>query len=228
MLPLLATIVVLMYHRVAPDLPATAVGRDLTLPPASFAAQLDELQREKIPVLTTAQAAAAIARGGDPRGVVLTFDDGREDGYSVVAPLLRAHHMTATFYVNPSTIDTPHHFTWRELRDVRAQGDEVGCHGYQHLDLSQMDAAQQTFQIGKCIEMIAVHAPPRPTTYAYAAGRYDATTQGLMRKFGIVAAVTEHPGDVRPGVDPTQWPRERIRRTITLAQFEELVAPARR
>jgi peptidoglycan/xylan/chitin deacetylase (PgdA/CDA1 family) len=35
----------------------------------------------------------------------LTFDDGLRECYSVIAPILRAHHIPATFFINPAFVD---------------------------------------------------------------------------------------------------------------------------
>ncbi len=225
MIALVATLVVLMYHRVAPDVPKTPVGVQLTLAPATFAAQLDLLEREHVRTYTTADAAQLLAHGQHPNGVVLTFDDGRVDGYDVVLPLLARHRMHASFYVNSSTIDSPLHMTWRDLRALRAAGDEVGCHGHEHVDLGVLPESAQQYQIQHCLDLVQQHAGARPRTYAYASGRYDETTRHLILHNDIDAALTELPGDVAPGVDPTQWPRRRINRDTTLAAFRSLIAP---
>lgn len=226
MIPMLAAVVVLMYHRVAPDVPKTAVGAQLTVAPQTFEEQLDVLKRARIRVYTADEAARAIARGEHIDGVVLSFDDGRVDGYDVVLPALQRHGMHASFYVNSSTIDGPFHMTWRDLRALRAAGDEIGCHGHQHVDLAQLDESGQRYQIERCLELVQQHVGARPRTYAYASGRYDDVTRMLMVELDVDAALTEIAGTVAPGADPTQWPRARVNRDTTTAQFEALVAPA--
>ncbi|MBV8643103.1 MAG: polysaccharide deacetylase family protein [Candidatus Eremiobacteraeota bacterium] len=227
MTPILAALVVLMYHRVAPDVPKNPVGLQLTVAPASFSAQLDLISRERLRVYTADEAAQRIARGERLDGVVLTFDDGRVDGYDVIFPMLEQHKMHATFYVNSSTIDGPFHMTWRDLRTMRAAGNEIGCHGHEHVDLATLDESQQRYQIEHCLDRVQQHAGARPRTYAYASGRYDTTTRGIIRRSGLEAAMTEIPGEVSPGVDATQWPRRRVDRDTTLEQFAALVEPAR-
>ncbi|HYZ16269.1 MAG TPA: polysaccharide deacetylase family protein [Candidatus Acidoferrum sp.] len=226
MIPLLATLVVLMYHRVAPDVPTNPVGAQLTLAPATFAAELDLLAREHVRTYTTDEAAQLLAHGERPSGVVLSFDDGRADGYEVVLPILERHGMHASFYVNSSTIDAPLHMTWANLRALRAAGDEIGCHGHEHVDLGVLPEDAQRYQIVHCLDLVQRHVGSRPRTYAYASGRYDETTRQLILRNDLDAALTEHPGDVGPGVDPTQWPRRRINRDTTLAAFRSLIAGA--
>lgn len=225
MLPLLATVVVFMFHRVADDVPRNPIARGLTVPAARFERELDALQRAGVKTYTAAEVARAYAAHRKLDGVVLTFDDGREDGYRVVFPALRRHGMHGTFYVNSGTIDGDFHMTWRQLREMRAAGMEIGCHGAHHLDLSTLSEAEQRAEIGNCIDKVAAHAGARPVTYAYASGKYDATTLRLLRALGVMAAVTEHPGNVGPGDDPLQWRRARVERDTSATIFAALAAP---
>lgn len=217
---MLATLVVFMFHRVAPDVPANAISRALTVPVARFNEELDGLQRRGIHTYTAQEAARALGEHRAIDGVVLTFDDGRQDGYDYVLPALVKHGMHATFYVNSGTIDGDFHMTWRELRAMRAAGMEIGCHGAHHLDLSTLSRTAQEKEIGDCVDKVAVHAGARPQTYAYASGKYDATTLALMRRFGMLAAVTERFGTIRDLRDPYQWPRVRVDRETPAAAFE--------
>ena len=223
----LATLVVFMFHRVAPDVPSNAISRALTVPVATFDEELDGLQRRGIRTYTAQEAARALAEHKPVNGVVLTFDDGRSDGYDYVLPALRKHGMHGTFYVNSGTIDGAFHMTWRQLRELRANGNEVGCHGAHHLDLSTLTRAEQKNEIGNCLDKVAAHAGARPETYAYASGKYDATTLSLLHGFGIVAAVTERYGTVRDMHDPLEWPRVRVDRDTPVAAFEAAAEEAR-
>jgi peptidoglycan/xylan/chitin deacetylase (PgdA/CDA1 family) len=168
MTPVLAALVVFMYHRVADDVPRNPVGRALTVPTARFRAQLDALAARHVPVVTAEEAARALAARRRVNGVVLSFDDGRSDAYGVVFPMLMMHRMRGSFYVNPGTIDAAFHMTWGQVRALRVNGMEVGCHGMHHLDLARLDAAEQRAEIAGCVEAIARHAHARPNTYAYA------------------------------------------------------------
>jgi peptidoglycan/xylan/chitin deacetylase (PgdA/CDA1 family) len=77
-----------MYHRVDAAVPHDAVGRDLTVEPANFEAQLKLLRDRGIRTVTAAELIAALRRGEHPENtVVLTFDDGYEDAATSAFPL---------------------------------------------------------------------------------------------------------------------------------------------
>jgi peptidoglycan/xylan/chitin deacetylase (PgdA/CDA1 family) len=220
-------VTVLMYHRVDADVPRDAVGRDLTVEPAAFEAQLRYLREHRIATLTAAELANALARGERPQNVVvLTFDDGYSDAATTALPLLVKYGARGTFYVSSGFVGTARHLTWRQMRAMRAAGMEVACHGTEHLDLSTPERAGQVREAAGCMQRFARYlggAPP--VTYAYPAGKYDVTTLTIMRELGIRAAFTEHPGNVTSLAQPLALPRYRIRHDDGVARFAALATP---
>jgi peptidoglycan/xylan/chitin deacetylase (PgdA/CDA1 family) len=218
---------VLMYHRVDADVPADAVGRDLTVEPAAFEAQLRFLRDHRISAITADDLTRALARGARPEhAVVLTFDDGYADAATIALPLLVKYGAKATFYISSGFVGTPRHVSWTQLRALRRAGMEVACHGTEHLDLSTLDRAGQLREAGGCMRRFAHYlGGAAPITYAYPAGKYDATTFDIMRSLGIRAAFTEIPGAVTGLEKPYELPRRRIRHDDTVEQFGSLATP---
>ena len=218
---------VLMYHLVDARVPSDAVGRDLTVEPQAFDAQLKYLRAHHIATLTARELADDLTHGKHPASaVVLTFDDGYEDAATTALPILRRNGARGTFYVSSGFVGTPRHLTWKEMRALRDAGMEVACHGTMHLDLSTLDRAGQVAEAGGCMRRFAHYlggAPPQ--TYAYPAGQYNATTLALMRQLGIRAAFTERPGTVRDLARPYELPRRRVRHDDTLAEFAAVATP---
>ena len=218
---------VLMYHRVDADVPRDAVGRDLTVEPASFEAQLRYLRDHRIATLTAAELARDLAHGSRPRAaIVLTFDDGYDDAATTALPLLVKYRARGTFYVSSGFVGTPRHLTWRQMRAMRAAGMEVACHGTLHLDLSTLDRAGQLREAAGCMRRFARYlGGTPPVTYAYPAGKFDATTFAVMRSLGIEAAFSEIPGNVTTLARPYALPRFRVRHDDGVARFAALATP---
>jgi peptidoglycan/xylan/chitin deacetylase (PgdA/CDA1 family) len=107
---------------------------------------------------------------------------------------------------------------------MHAAGMEIGCHGTHHLDLSRIGPSAASFEVGHCVAVLSRYIA-RPTTYAYAAGKWNATTLALMRLNGMKAALTERPGDVVTLDSPYTLPRRRIDRSTGIASFAALATP---
>jgi peptidoglycan/xylan/chitin deacetylase (PgdA/CDA1 family) len=222
-----AGVPVLMYHRIDAQLPHDRVGRDLTVQPGAFEAQLRYLRDRGIRTITAAELVAALRRGERPeKTVVLTFDDGYQDAATSAFPLLRKYGARATFFVSAGFVGTPRHVTWREMREMRAAGMEIACHGTEHRDLSRLNFAGQMSEAGHCVTAFARYMSGwEAQTYAYPAGKYDAITLQLMPALGVWAAFTEAPGTVRSLVRPYQLPRRRVSHGDGVERFAALAQP---
>ena len=216
---------ILMYHMVDPVTPAGAVGRSLTLSPAAFAAQLAWLRDHHIQTITVSDLIADLKRGKPPRNaVVLTFDDGYADAATVVAPLLEQYGDRASFYISAGFVGDGRHVSWAQLRTMRAAGMEIGCHGTFHRDLTKLTPREATFEVEHCAASLTRYIG-RPTTYAYAAGRWNPTIERLVEATHFDAALTELPGVTATLNDRYRLSRRRIDRAYGLATFAALATP---
>lgn len=216
---------VFMYHHVNDTTPSSPIALGLTLPTASFEAQLRYLATKGIATITADELFGALQRGQIPqRTVVLTFDDGYADAATVVGPLLARYRARATFFVNAGTIGLRNHVSWRDLRGLRAAGNEVGAHGMHHLDLTTLDRSEQMHEAGDCVARLERFLGARPVSYAYASGAYNATTLDIMRTIGIHSAWTEHYGRANNLAHPYEMPRLRIARETSVGGFAAMVS----
>jgi peptidoglycan/xylan/chitin deacetylase (PgdA/CDA1 family) len=119
--------VALLYHSVEdsarePDdvlVPAVA--------PAVFAHQVQHLRRRYLVVpASELQAAASRRRRGGRIPVAITFDDDDRTHATTALPLLRRAGLTATFFLNGSSLDRPTPLWWRQLQAAWDRGTVDG------------------------------------------------------------------------------------------------------
>lgn len=153
---------------------------------------------------------SAAAPGADPWGteetaaddptdaavVSLTFDDTYSDQLAAI-PMLQAHGMRATFYVNSARLGHASDYrfmTEPELRSVAQLGHEIGGHTLHHFDLVAAAPDEQRRQIcDDRARLLALGYDPR--TFAYPLGRRDAGVIDAVRECGYSAArITNHTG----------------------------------
>lgn len=101
--------------------------------------------------------------------------------------------------------------TREQLRDLLAQGMELGAHTLTHPILSRLDTAAARHEIAGSREILAGWLGEAPLFFAYPNGRpgldFGPRDVALVREAGFLAAVTTAAGHARVGDDLLQLPR---------------------
>src|SRR6266545_4463299 len=79
--------------------------------------------------------------------VTIGFDDGTADQLDAV-PILQAHGMTATFFVNSGSIGDAEHLSWEDLHSLFGAGNEIAGHTVNHVNLGPLTAAEARQEVG--------------------------------------------------------------------------------
>ena len=74
----------------------------------------------------------------DVPSVCITFDDGSETDLIAAAPVLREFGCNATFYLTAGFLGKPGYLNPSQVRELDAQGFEIGCHSMTHSYLSDL------------------------------------------------------------------------------------------
>lgn len=189
-----AGVPILEYHMV--DTQEDADSHPYNVPPEAFAAQLDYLQREGYTTITLLDYLRA-KKGKQQlpaKPIILTFDDGYEDNYMQMLPLLEARGMRAVVFVVTNDIGQPDYLTWDELRDMSRRGIEIGSHTANHEPLTGLSDAQANdeLKLSKLIlEWNGIHTV---FGFSYPNGAYDSRLPGMLQQNEYLAAVTGDAG----------------------------------
>ena len=120
--------------------------------------------------------------------VTLTFDDGTEDQYQAGAMLAAHGGMDATFFVNSAVIGSnPSYMTWKQLKSLYADGNEIASHTMTHPHLTTSDPGEAGRQICYDRNNLLAHGFP-VTDFAYPYGEYNARTEAMVRDCGFNSA----------------------------------------
>jgi peptidoglycan/xylan/chitin deacetylase (PgdA/CDA1 family) len=123
-----------------------------------------------------------------PTVVSLTFDDGTED-HADAGRMLDAHGMRGTFFVNAGTIAEPGYLTWEQLTSLAAEGQEIGGHTLDHVDLAKIDRSEASYQIRENRARLMQHGlSDRNFAYPYGSGWHDPTVRAMVRECGYRSA----------------------------------------
>jgi peptidoglycan/xylan/chitin deacetylase (PgdA/CDA1 family) len=135
--------------------------------------------------LFTLVAQAPPAAASTPVVVTLGFDDGTVDQFTQGFPILAAHNMHATFFVNtgPILAADPTHMTWGDLHQLVAAGNEIAGHTIDHADLKPLSVAQAEHEV--CDDRNTLLAQGfQPESFAYPFGSFDATSEAVVHYCG--------------------------------------------
>ena len=126
--------------------------------------------------------------------VVLTFDDGYIDNYTILLPILEERQLKGTVFMVTNAIGQDGYLSWEQLRDMQARGMEIGSHTANHLPLDGMNQAQieDEIKLSKLIlEWNGIH-----TVYflSYPNGIYNDTAVKALADSEYLGAVTGHAG----------------------------------
>jgi peptidoglycan/xylan/chitin deacetylase (PgdA/CDA1 family) len=164
--------------------------------------------------------------------VTIGFDDGVADQYGAL-PILNAHGMHATFYINSGAVGDSLHMTWAQLTDLYTAGNEIGGHGLTHANLKNLKAAGLKTEINTDRLNLYNHGF-LPVSFAYPFGNYNATVEQALKTYGYlsgrcVSGVNEKTvfAETIPPLDPfaTRTPAN-VKQGTTLATIESMVTAA--
>lgn len=175
---------VLMYHAVSDDL----WGIDeLFVSPSSMEEQLKYLTENGYDAIWF-EDLAHVEDYDKP--VILTFDDGYDDNYTELLPLLQKYNVKATVFVIGNAPDViPHKMTSQQVREMSDSGlVSIQSHGYTHDNMDAMDEATTEYELSESQKAITRITGRVPSVLCYPTGKYNDWTLkhiGTYYNFGI-------------------------------------------
>lgn len=122
--------------------------------------------------------------------VAFSFDDGFEEQYSMIAPILEKYGTNAAFFINPNfadgdekyirnftniTVLTPNKrpMQWEQIIDLDRRGHVIGAHTMDHFMINADDEAELRHQIGDCKNFIEDQLGKPCLYFAFPYGRLE-------------------------------------------------------
>lgn len=123
--------------------------------------------------ITLPEATNRILSNSMPINEVLlafTFDDGFEECYSIIAPLLEKYNTRGTFFINANYIESDLNYqtefnrrvntftkkpmTWAQVKDLHERGHLIGSHNLDHTNFAELNEGDMKCQIVKNKEIL--------------------------------------------------------------------------
>jgi peptidoglycan/xylan/chitin deacetylase (PgdA/CDA1 family) len=210
----------LIYHKVGGELPL-----DIDLPLPLFRRQLTALAETGRVVAY--DRALALLEEGRPLAddlFVLTFDDGYEDFYSQVLPVLDELKLPAILFVTTGFIEESVAYpfsdtniqarplTWDMLARLQASGlVTLAAHTHTHPNLVGLPPEQLEEELSRPLHLFQDRLGFTPEHFAYPRAIWDEAAERLVRCYYRSAVIATGQKAVSPGFNPYRIPRLPIR-----------------
>ena len=181
---------VLNYHHFLEDCDSL-----LCIPPDVFDKQMKYLKENGYRTVTMEDLSGFLQyRQALPRkSLMITIDDGYRSAYDIAYPILKRYGFTATLFIYTDYVGVSGKaITWDQLRELSADGFQVGSHTISHSDLTMKKEGESEedylVRINKELidskQIIDMKLTQDTTSIAFPFGRYDESILSLAEQAG--------------------------------------------
>ena len=208
---------IIFYHQIA-DLPPAHPNYPYSVSPQNFSRQIAFLAESGYSTITLAGLAQ---RTTIRKPIIITFDDGYLDTYTIAFPILQEMGFTATIFLVSNWLgrrDCVHapFVSESQVWEMSQYGIEVGSHTRSHPRLPDLSPEQQHDEILQSRIDLATFLGSPVETFAYPYGKFSPALCDLVEACGYKRAVAVENGDNRP----FSLRRAEIRPTDDLSIFQ--------
>lgn len=196
---------ILMYHSISENLFGMSHPYyHINILPEVFSQQMRWLRHEGYRTIDLRDAWACLEAGTDlSKSVVITFDDGYRDFYTDGFEVLKQCGFSATIFLAtdriqnvPARIAGADYLTWKDVRELHAEGIHFGSHTVTHADMRSLGPDQIEYELGRSKEIIeqTLGAPAGLFSYPFAFPEEDENftrfLEDLMENLGYELGVS--------------------------------------
>lgn len=196
----------------------------LTVTPEQITEQLQLLRTRSIQTVFMREIPTLLKTCSATQTIALTFDDGYQDFYTNMLPILKSEQVKATLYIPTGFIGKKGYLTWNQLAEIRDSGlVEIAAHSISHPNMAILDTPHTMHEIVGSVGAIMAHLSIQVYSFAYPSGQYTVTTEQSLRKVGLQSSVTTKFGIADEQADLFALPRFRAGQ-MSFAAFKKFVA----
>ena len=179
---------VLMYHSITYE-----KGNAICLPVERFEEHLKYLKDNGYYTITLTDLYEYLMRDTPipEKSVVLTFDDGYENNYTDMFPVLKKYNFKATIFVITSNIDKdPNSMTSKQLLEMEKYGVDIESHTVNHDNLKDLPKDKQLATLIQSKKDLEKILNKQINFFAYPYGGYNKSAIEAVKEAGYTMAFT--------------------------------------
>lgn len=211
---------ILMYHHLRDyNVPSHIIGTKLSVSPTIFDQQMKWLKDQGYSSVSPEEYLS----GKYPtKPVIITFDDGYDNAYTVGYKTLKKYAEKGIFYIITNNIGHSDSLNQDQIKEMSANGMIIGSHTVNHIDLSKATDQQVFDQLSESKTVLEKLTGKPVLDFCYPSGQYNQKTIKIEKSLGYQTAMTTKTPRQIDFSDYWQLPRIRIE-NISLAQFAQKV-----
>lgn len=187
---------VLCYHQIR-DWRATdsKTSKDYIIPVAAFREQMKMLADSGYHTILPDQLYAYLTTGASlpSKPIMLTFDDGDLDQYTVAAPELEKHGFKGAFFIMTVAIGRhgkQPYMDKAQIKDLSDRGHAIGAHTWDHHNVKKYQGDDWKIQVEEPKAKLEAIVGKPIKYFAYPFGLWNKQALPELQKRGYVAAFT--------------------------------------
>ena len=204
---------ILLYHRVVNS--TCRIGKHKTYVwESAFRKQMQWLKDNGYQTITFSDLDALPANADPGKKIIITFDDGYTDNYTIAFPILKEFGFKAVIYLvtgykcNEWNLHEGEPalelMSKEQILEMQNYGIEFGGHTRHHVDLKNSTADKQREEVTGCFNDVATITGKKPLSFAYPYGAYNNDTLKVLAQSGFKYGITTIFG-------PHNWPEDLLR-----------------
>ena len=176
-----------------------SLRKDLTVSPTDFEQMLQYLRDNGYRSVTTRELWWSLDQtaGLPQKPVMLTFDDGHDDAYSVVLPLLQKYGFTGVFFVTVNLVDRPGYLARDQVKALADAGMDVESHAMDHVSMMARTLADQQYQMCRARDFLSAWTGTDVRHFAYPSGDYNEASFTALQRCGYLSAYKKAGGSIQ-------------------------------
>ena len=212
---------ILTYHYIAYNPNPKDKARDaLSVPPDKFDLQMDYLSKNGYTPITL-DTLYGIYSGQvsiPSKPVVLTFDDGYIDFYTIAYPILRKYNFHAVAFIPTGLVGGSYYMNWGQIKEIQSQGlVTFEAHSVTHPNLASLSYAATLKQMLDSKNVLQSQTGYPVNFIAYPYGASNLSVQTGAKSAGFVGGVGTWFGKTSSG--SMNMPRIKVSGFWSLKEF---------
>lgn len=182
---------VLCYHAIRDvGKNASSDKKTYSVSPLAFAEQMKALSDEGYTTISPDALYNALKSGKalPQKPVMITFDDGREEQYSIGAQEMKKYNFKGVFFIMTIATGKKGYLSRDQIKALSEDGHTIGCHTYDHQNVKHYTDKDWQLQLVKPKKVLEGITQKPVAYFAYPFGVWNEATADSLQKDGYKLA----------------------------------------